>query len=129
MKKRRVKRRKRKRTFRQVVAAKLLSSTKRRAKNKRISYKLAPYAKNIARRICRGKCELSGLPFDFGGGALAPSIDRVVCTSKNIAENGYFLSNVRIVCWGLNSALGTWGLDTTMKIMDATLKKQRYAIE
>ena len=118
--------RRRKRTAGQLMASKLLSSTKRRAKKKHILYRLAPHAKAIARRVCRGKCELSGLSFEFGGGAMAPSLDRITCTSKNVLENSYTLENVRVVCWLLNSACGTWGLDTTMRVMDATLKKQKW---
>ena len=124
MKRLRRKARRRKKTAGQIMASKLLNSTKRRAKNKHLQYKLAPYADQIARRICRGKCELSGLPFDFKGGVMAPSIDRIVSTSRNVLENSYTISNIRIVVWGLNCAFGSWGFDTTMKIMAATLAKQ-----
>jgi len=118
---RKKKARRRKRTAGQLMAARLLSSTKRRAKKKHLLYQLAPHAKQITRRICRGKCELSGLPFDFRGGAMAPSIDRIISTSSVVAENSYTLKNTRIVLWALNASMGTWGFETTMRIMSATL--------
>jgi hypothetical protein len=56
------------------------------------------------------RCLLSGLPFKLdvlGTGKaprpFAPSIDRID------SRGGYVRGNVRVVCWGVNCLLGTWG--------------------
>ena len=46
-------------------------------------------------------------------------------TPDGAIVTGDDLSSTAVV-WVLNSACGTWGLDTTMRVMDATLKKQKW---
>jgi hypothetical protein len=58
-------------------------------------------------------CALTGLPFDFSAidnrrerrRPFYPSLDRIK------PEKGYVLSNVRLVCVGMNYALNEWGED------------------
>lgn len=53
-----------------------------------------------------GYCEMSGLPLKMEAGRRnwnSPSIHRVV------PQQGYVIGNVRIICFGLNAALGEWG--------------------
>lgn len=45
-----------------------------------------------------------------------PSIDRV------IPNLGYVYSNIRIVCFGMNAALGDWGEDKFKRLVKGYLK-------
>jgi hypothetical protein len=63
-----------------------------------------------------GCCEVSGLPFDFGGTARAPfspSLDRIDCSK------GYEPGNIRIVCQLANVAMNCWGIDPVLKFAAA----------
>lgn len=114
-------RKRRKKTAGQTVTSKLMASAKARAKRKGLYFGLASHAAQIAKRICNGTCELSGLPFNFAGGPYAPSIDRIICKGTK-REKGYTLRNTRVVLWALNCAFGNWGRDTVMQIMGESLK-------
>lgn len=78
---------------------------KQRARRKSLPYDLDDHRDDIVRRIEAGKCELSQMPFklDTTLGFDSPSLDRVK------PELGYVRSNVRVILYGWNVALGTWG--------------------
>lgn len=78
----------------------------------------------IAARLATGKCELSGLPFNFQGshgGWANPSIDRIN------SRDGYLYENVRIILQGLNAALGNWG-EETLLLMVAAMRAHDRAV-
>ena len=61
--------------------------------------------RHIAQRS-GGKCEVSGMPFYFGGEKrhfLQPSIDRID------SARGYEIDNVRLVCLSVNYCMSQWG--------------------
>ena len=68
-----------------------------------------------------GCCEVTGIEFDFTAakGPFSPSIDRVRAGGKYTEEN------CRVVCWALNSAMGTWGLEPVLKIASTLLEQRR----
>lgn len=65
---------------------------------------------------CGGKCEITGIPFDYSADgnaqkrAFIPSIDR-----KDNSK-GYTASNVRVVCSAVNIAMNQWGEDVLYRI-------------
>jgi hypothetical protein len=75
-------------------------------------------------RFAKMRCELTGLELAVGVGAGSPgkrywntpSLDRIDSTK------GYTISNVRIVCWAMNCAMGTWGEAVLRQIATAWLK-------
>lgn len=83
----------------------LVATTRTRAKKKNIPFDLDTHIEEIQNRIDVGFCELSGIQFDLSPGRTfaSPSIDRIV------PSNGYLYPNIRIVCHGVNVALGDWG--------------------
>lgn len=84
-------------------------SAKQRAAAKGLEFSLTKAW--IQTRLATGRCEVTGLPFNWDGrrrdgamnGAFSPSIDR-----RDVTK-GYAASNCRVVIWALNCALGQWG--------------------
>lgn len=74
---------------------------------------------------CAGKCEVSGIELDQtrGGGrkAFGPSIDRID------SSKGYVAGNVRIVALMVNQALGEWGENELMVMVNAVTRKNTSA--
>lgn len=73
----------------------------------------------IQARMDAGVCELSGLKFDMSPGRTfrSPSLDR------KAPSLGYVYSNLRVVCFGMNTALGNWGDDAFRLIAEGFLRK------
>lgn len=98
----------------------LVHSAERRARRQGVPFDLDQHVEEINDRVLRGYCELTGLPFNAGDAARewdSPTLDRIR------AERGYVLSNVRVVCWGINAALGNWGADAMLQIVEAYKRK------
>ncbi len=91
----------------------LVQSAKTRARKKTLPFNLHRYRKAIARRLAAGKCELSGIPLEHTRrwGPLSPSIH------KKIPARGYVYSNILIVAFGLNNALGSWSFGEAEHLM------------
>lgn len=94
----------------------LLGGAKRRAAAKKLPFDLT--LDWVLPRM--GTCEITGLTFVLEPGrgagqrsAFAPSIDR------RILSAGYTQSNCRLIVWGLNAALATWGESDYALIADA----------
>ncbi len=107
-------------------ASNLISDAKKRSKQKNLPYDLDSYREQLQTRIEKGFCELTGLPFKTTGGARdwnSPSLDRV------IPEEGYVIENVRVILFGVNVMMLTWGLETTMKMIEALTEKERQRKE
>lgn len=49
---------------------------------------------------------------------MTPSLDRIK------PELGYIKSNVRLICFGLNAALGNWGEEIFLLFARAMISKQ-----
>lgn len=73
----------------------------------------------VMEKLTQGKCELTGISFSFENSTpffidpYAPSIDRI--DAKNL---NYSPSNSRVVLTSVNSALGQWGTDTMLPILE-----------
>lgn len=51
------------------------------------------------------------------------SIDRVDCTK------GYTKDNIRLVCWWLNAAMGTWGLEFLLNNIKGILDNDKESFQ
>ena len=102
-------------------AAILVVSARTRARNKNLPFNLDNHVEEIRERLAAGVCELSGIPFTWkrGGDPRSPSLDR------RIPKLGYIYSNIRIICWCLNTAFGSWGENAAAPILEAFLKTTR----
>ena len=92
----------------------------RRASKKGIPFDLYQYEAQIEERIVAG-CEMTGLPFDLhskGQAWNSPSIDRI------IPAEGYVYTNIRIVCFAMNAAMGNWGETVLQQIITAWQERQ-----
>ena len=99
------------------MALRMVRDAKRRSKRDKIPFSLNSL--DLIDRLETGICELSGLPFVLGSNEqspYSPSIDRIV------PAMGYAPDNIRIICWSLNAAFGSWGEDETRKIMTTWLQ-------
>ncbi len=99
-----------------------LKTVERHAREKKVACDLRNYETELQTIFNTGVCELSGLPFSdikFGSRRpYVPSIDRIK------PELGYVRENVRVVLWALNTAMGTWGLEELLKIINAVQVKR-----
>lgn len=98
----------------------LVCLAKVRAAKKGVPFDLDQHAKALQERINAGFCELTGVPFrlDEPRSFDSPSLDRIV------PELGYTYANVRVVCYAMNCALGTWGEAPLLLILEAWKKKK-----
>lgn len=91
-------------------------SARKRAKDKGIACELSEAEALLLWRRCKGRCELTGIPFDLGrlDGCVrrpfAPSIDRVN------ASGPYTKTNIRVVCTAVNLAMNQWGDEVLYRI-------------
>lgn len=95
----------------------LFTKTRANAQQRDIYFGLTETEFTWLVRRSRGRCELSGIHFDFGYDLaamkgsrrpFAPSIDRID------SQRGYTVDNCRIICVIANYALGGWGLETLL---------------
>ena len=93
----------------------LVSYARRRARAKGMAFDLDSHIPDIQARIDAGRCEMTGIAFTLNGGIRwdSPSLDR-----KN-PSLGYTASNVRVIIHALNSAMGNWGEQRLIEIVDA----------
>ena len=102
-------------------AGNMIADAKKRAKQKGLAFDLEDFREQLTTRINSGMCELTGMQLRLSGGPRdwdTPSLDRIV------PELGYTISNVRVIAFGLNVMMLTWGLDRAMLIMDALKAKE-----
>ena len=116
----RQKRRKKDIIYRQKYRAKnrakyLIDSCRDRCIKNGIEFNLDDYVNDIQKRMDNGICEITGSSFYLepkkGTHPLVPSIDRID------PDKGYVYSNIRVVCWCVNAAMGNWGKEETYRIM------------
>ena len=100
----------------------IVSRLKPKCQKKGIPFDLDKHLDELNQRRSTGLCELTGLPLrDTLRGHRtwdSASLDRI-----NPAD-GYVYSNVRIVCFGMNAALGDWGGAVFSKIVSAYLARK-----
>ena len=109
--------RKRERAYRidpTIRARALVRGACHRAKKTDVPFNLTESLPDIEWVVDVGRCEMTGVRLDFTSVRRtwrSPSLDRIV------PELGYVTGNVRVVCWGMNAALGTWGADVLLQMV------------
>jgi hypothetical protein len=81
-----------------------------------LPWNLDDHRAEIKARFEKGVCEMTGIPFDFqavGQAWNSPSIDQIEPGA------GYVLANVRVILFGLNAAMGTWGVERLREMVNA----------
>ena len=87
-----------------------------------MAFDLLEHLGEIEARVQTGRCEMTGLPFDFYATGIqwnSPSIDRIT------PALGYIYQNIRVVCFGINAAMGSWGEAVLRKIVGAWLARSK----
>lgn len=103
----------------------MLQHAKKRAAKLGLEYELDDHIEEIKARLAPMTCEMTGVALAPGAGCggqgkryyNTPSLDRIDPTK------GYLYSNIRIVCWAMNAALGTWGEARLKELMLAWMNK------
>jgi len=98
----------------------LVCGMRTRSIKKGMEFDLDKHVEALNARIRRGVCELTGLPLRLTHGRRqwdSPSIDRID------PNRGYIYSNVRVVCFAVNAAMGDWGEAVLKKIASAYLER------
>ena len=68
-------------------------------------------------------CDITGVPFVFETRhPQTLSIDRID------PSRGYTLDNIRFVCWWVNTAMGSWGLETTKKMIKEWMENDQKSV-
>lgn len=96
----------------------LVQGARLRALRKGLPFDLDQHIEAVEARVQLHRCELTGLPLILGakrGSWNSPSIDRID------PGKGYVYSNIRIVCFAMNVAMGKWGESVLRKVMTAWL--------
>lgn len=98
----------------------MLRNAKGRAARAGRPFDLDAHIDDLRERLSKGVCELTGLPFNLdneeGFAWDSPSLDRVDSTG------GYTYGNVRMILYGMNAALGSWGEDAFRKMAEAYVR-------
>lgn len=110
----------------------MMVNARKNAKAKQLECTLTIEQVIILAERTQGKCELSGIKFEYGEAAelksattrrkrvWAPSFDRIETSI------GYIESNVRIVCFAVNSARQEYGDEVLMKVAFALSNTQGF---
>jgi hypothetical protein len=98
----------------------LLTAARYRSRQRGLPFDLDEYRQQLADRLQKMECELTGIPLDLKTPRAwnAPSIDRIR------PEAGYVISNVRIVAFAVNVMMNTWGEDKVLEIAGAMAKRK-----
>lgn len=101
--------------FREVLE--VFRNAKKRAARAGLDYSLTPEDVQALWERCGGRCEVTGIEFEFEAmdgkyvrRPFAPSADRI----DN--AKGYVLGNVQLVCVIVNYAMNTWGEHALMRV-------------
>jgi len=91
----------------------LVSNCRTRARRRGIEYALDSQVGALQAIINKGKCQITGTPFNLVGGRTwnSPSIDRID------PSKGYVPDNVRVVCHAMNAAMSDWGEDKVWEML------------
>jgi hypothetical protein len=91
----------------------MIATARTRARRRSLKFDLDQHVEELQARINIGRCEVTGVPLNLGGGRTfdSPSLDRID------PGKGYVYSNIRVVCNLINCALGDWGEDTLRTVI------------
>ena len=96
-----------KRAYRMVVAA------HSRALRQGVPCDLHNFLPELEQRLSGGVCEMIGMKWDFDT-PLAFNTPSLYAVDPAL---GFVYSNIKVICWGMNVALGTWGPEVLKSAM------------
>ena len=104
----------------------LLMHARKRASKLGLKYDLDQHIPEMQRRIMAMKCEMTGVTLipGSGCGSQGKRYWNTVSLDRKDSSQGYTINNVRIVCWAMNAAMGTWGEDILRSIVASWMKKK-----
>lgn len=107
---------------------KAVRSSRKRASVKGLPFELSQSDIRALWERCGGKCEITGIPFDFdlleakhARRPYAPSLDRI----NN--DLGYSIDNLRVVCVAVNLAMNQWGEAVLLRIAACLFSNGAFA--
>lgn len=100
-------------------ANELIRLARVRATKKGLPFDLDKHVQELTARVGKNCCEMTGVELQRAVPKAynSPSLDRIV------PEKGYVYSNVRVICYALNCALGTWGVDVLTTLVEELPKR------
>jgi hypothetical protein len=83
----------------------------KRAKKLGLAYNLDSHTEAMRKRVSAMRCEMTGVPLIPGSGCGSPGkrVWNTVSLDRKDSTRGYTIDNIRVVCWAINAAMGTWG--------------------
>ena len=102
------------------MATALILAAKYRAMGKGIPFDLDQHREELTKRVNAFTCELTGIPLDPTARKAfnSASLDRIE------PALGYVYSNIRVVSYAVNCALGTWGENVLRMIATRLLERK-----
>jgi hypothetical protein len=91
----------------------LLVAAHSRALRQGVPFDLDAHTFELEERLKRNQCEMTGMAWDFET-PLAFNTPSLYAVDPAL---GFVYSNIRIICWGVNCALGTWGMEVLKSAM------------
>ena len=84
---------------------------RKRAKKLGLAYNLDSHTEAMRKRVSAMRCEMTGVPLIPGSGCGSPGkrVWNTVSLDRKDSTRGYTIDNIRVVCWAINAAMGTWG--------------------
>jgi len=116
----RTRNRKRAVSFEHYKVRRLLVAACSRALRQGSAYDLHSHTAELEERLSRGVCEMTKLPFDMD----TPLAYNAPALYPVDPAKGMVYSNIRIICWGMLCALGTWGPKDLETLVTAWLEHQ-----
>lgn len=98
-----------------------------RAVSKGVPFSISP--EWAVERLKPGKCEVTGIPFDFNREGLAPGVMNPFAPSldRKTPKLGYTEENTRIVIWLYNAAKGGWTDENVLRMAEALVARKAIA--
>ncbi len=117
------------RQIRRMKFITLMSGARKRAGLLGVDFDLDDHRDLLRARFDRGECELTGLPFHLekSGGSRRQHHPRTPSFDRKTPSLGYTYENIRVVCFAINAAMGSWGEDAAAEIMQAWIEKRTTA--
>ncbi|CAB4136967.1 hypothetical protein UFOVP315_18 [uncultured Caudovirales phage] len=108
------------------VAWRLFNSAKSKAASRRLNFDLK--FNDVLRRVRKGRCELSGIPFDHRAKPLK-GVDLPFRASLDRTDNteGYLPGNIRVVCCIYNRAKMMWAHEDVLHLAKALVARDEAA--
>ena len=102
----------------------LLLHARKRAARFGWAYDLDDHLPEIQKRVAAMKCEMTGVDLVNGSGCGGPGkrYFNTISLDRKDPAKGYVYSNIRIVCWAMNCAMGTWGEDVLKMVVQEWMK-------